>query len=488
MVLVYGEWWIETRKRPPKVYKPPRHTVAGELSAEGMSGWTLETIGSLTAEPMWSHLTENVVNAEDELVTIWGADSAGRSYSLLGCYDIQSITQGANIREGVQRWVVSTIVEGHGIWVDPDSEVDEITFSLRDLAAWATDVTNPPFDFDMEAKVVTFLWEGTKDKVATQDCDVELRHGFSWSSSDRQFVADATAALKISDTLEIQQIAGKWVRPINELMSLLAMRPSFPVRIRACLADRFGQERPIEIDLRFPEPLERVDEEDAEDDAEEGIVHRQLEMLATRVALAEAGVSFETLIQGWFAARTNDKLRVAFERLADSQAKTSGFRFDDSLLHACNSLESLHAASFDGSTSEDADTVDILTRLQEAVPDSHRAALSNRLRTTRNKSFPTKTDEIAQSCGETGRAILEACPDLVTDINKFRTRAAHATTEPRDVTGQIDVLIGAQWLLRHSLLQALGIAAANCDAIILPNFTFKQHLRRLEARHASDTP
>jgi len=32
MVLVYGEWWIETRKRPPKVYKPTRHTVAGELS------------------------------------------------------------------------------------------------------------------------------------------------------------------------------------------------------------------------------------------------------------------------------------------------------------------------------------------------------------------------------------------------------------------------------------------------------------------------
>lgn len=27
----------------------------------------------------------------------------------------------------------------------------------------------------------------------------------------------------------------------------------------------------------------------------------------------------------------------------------------------------------------------------------------------------------------------------------------------------------------------------DCDAIIIPNFTFKQHLRRLKARHATDT-
>ena len=481
---MYGEWWIETRKRPPKNYKPPKHTVAGELSAEGMSGWTLETIGSLTAEPMWSFLTSRVVNAGDDLVTIRGADSAGRSYSLLGCYDIQSITQIASIRDGVQRWGVGAIASGSGIWVDPDTKINEIKLSLRDLAAWATDVTASPFDIDTDAKVVKFCWEWNKDESVTQDCEVELSHGFSWSSSDRRFVADANAVLKIADTLEIEDIADKWIHPINELMSLLAMRPSFPIRIDAVLTERSGREHPIEVEIRVPQPLDDI----GEDDAEEQISKRQLAMLATRPALKEAGVSFEVLIRGWFGARTHDKLRVAFERLADSQTKTSGFRFDDSLLPACIALESLHAARFDGSVSEDADTVDILTRLQEAVPESHKAALSDRLRTTRYKSFPTKTDEIVQSCGDTGQALLAAYPDLVADINKFRTRAAHATTRPRDVTGQIDVLIGAQWLLRHSLLQALGIAAANCDAIILPNFTFKQHLRRLKRRHASDTP
>ena len=150
-----------------------------------------------------------------------------------------------------------------------------------------------------------------------------------------------------------------------------------PISIRAHLLERFGRERPIEINIRIPQALDHVDEVDAE----EGIGSRQLEMLATRVGLQEAGVTFEALLGGWFAVRDNKKLRVAFERLADSQAKTSGFSFDDSLLHACNGLESLHAACFDGSVSEDAVTKEILTRLQDAVPDSHKDLLLHRLAT-----------------------------------------------------------------------------------------------------------
>lgn len=480
---MYGEWWIETRKRPPKPYKPPRHTVAGELVADGMHGWTLETIGSLTDEPMWSYMTKRVVDSEDELVTIRGTDSAGRSYSLLGCYDIQSITQFASIRDGVQRWGVSAIVEGSGIWVDPDTMVDEVAVSFRDLAAWATDVGSSPFDFDTDAKVATFRWDGFSDKSQVQDCEVELNHRFSWSHSDRRFVADASATLKISDTLEIQQLAERWIRPLNDLMSLLAMRPSFPTVIRASLAERFGQEHPTKVDVRIPQPLDEIDE----DDPEQGFAKRQLEMLATRVALEDAGVTFGRLLEGWFAARGCDKRRVAFERLADAQAKTSGFWFDDSLLHACISFESFHAARFDGGVPEDADTTKILTGLQDAVPDSHKEALAYRLRTTRYKSFPERLREIAQSCGDTGRAILGAYPNLDADINKFRNRAAHTSTAPRDVTGQIDVVIASQWLLRHSSLQALGISTDDCDALIIPNFTFKQHLRRLTARHTTDT-
>ena len=452
--------------------------------ADGPSDWTLETIGSLTSESIWLHMASRVVKTEDDLATIRGADNTGKSYSLLGCYDIQAIMQSSNIRDGVQRWALGTIVEGDGIWVDPDSEVEVVSLSLRDLAAWATDVRNPPYAIDTDAQVVSFHWSWNDEKSLVQDCSVELRHGFSWSHSDSRLVADAAASIVISDTLEIQQVAKKWIRPINELVSLLTMRPSYPTTINAHLAMRLGREHPIDVNVRIPQPLDRIDEDDGEG---EGIVSRQLKMLATRVGLQEAGVTFESLLGGWFAIRENDKLRVAFERLADSQAKTSGFSFDDSLLHACNGLESLHAACFDGSVSEETDMKKILAQLQDAVPDSYKGLLSNRLATTRNKSFPEKTGEIAQSCGDTGRALLEAYPDLIADINKCRTRAAHASTKPRDPNGQIDVLIGSQWLLRHSLLQALGIATTECDAIILSNFTFKNHLRRLQERHSSRT-
>ena len=480
---MYGEWWVETRKCPPENYRPPKHTVAGELLADGMSDWTLETIGTLTAEPIWQVMASRIVKTEDDLVSIRGTDNAGRSYSLLGCYDTQLTTQSSSIRGGVQRWAVNTIVEGHGIWVDPDSEVEEISISFRDLAAWATDVRNHPVAIDEDTQVISFHQTWSDEEGLIQECPVRLRHGYICSLSDSRFVADASASITISDTLKLQQVAEKWIRPINDLMSLFAMRPSFPMSIRAHLVGRLRRERPIEIDIRIPQPLDHVDKDDAEDRT----VSRKSEMLATRVGLQEAGVTFEALLEGWFAVRDNDKLRVAFERLADSQAKTSGFSFDDSLLHVCNGLESLHAASFDGSESVDAETKEILTRLQDSVPDSHKDLLSDRLATTRSKSFMAKAAEIAQSCGDTGRAILDAYPNLVADINKFRTRAAHANTKPRDPNGQIDVLIGSQWLLRHSLLQALGIATAACDAIILPNFTFENQLRRLEARHASGT-
>lgn len=252
---MYGEWWIETRERPPKNYKPPRHTVAGDLLADGMSDWTLETIGSLTAESIWQRMGSRVVKTEDDLVTIRGTDNAGKLYSLLGCYDTQLTTQSSSIRDGVQRWAVSTIVEGNGIWVDPDLEVEEVTMSFRDLSAWATDVRNPPFDFDHDAQVVSFHWTWNDEDSLVHDCPVRLHHGFSWSQSDSRFVADASASIAISETLKLQQVAERWIRPINDLMSVLSMRPSFPMGIRAHLLKRFGRERPIEIDIRIPQAM-----------------------------------------------------------------------------------------------------------------------------------------------------------------------------------------------------------------------------------------
>lgn len=82
----------------------------------------------------------------------------------------------------------------------------------------------------------------------------------------------------------------------------------------------------------------------------------------------------------------------------------------------------------------------ILAQLQDAVPDSYKGLLSNRLATTRNKSFPEKTGEIAQSCGDTGRALLEAYPDLIADINKCRTRAAPELPPPRQEVAAFGLL------------------------------------------------
>lgn len=481
---MYGEWWIETRQRPPTPYTTPRHTVAGELAADGMHGWTLETIGTPTAGSIWMQMASRAVGSDDDLVTIWGADSSGKSFSLLGCYDIQSIWQSNAIHEGVQRWHVSAIAEGEGIWVDSETLIDQADLELRDLDAWTVDPRDPDMERDLEAESLTFSLSPKLESARAQDCAVELRHGRNWSVSTDTVQASANALLRIHDTLTFGEINDKWVRPLTELMSFLAMRPSFPTSIQARLTSHFGQERPIRVRVRLPQALDDIDLSTST----ENIVSRQLEMLASRRVLQDLGVEFGDLLSNWFVLQSDSKLRAALMSLIDSQVKTEGFRFDDSLLYACNSLESMHSSRFDGSVEEHDDIIGIVNRMRKQLSSQERKLLGDRLATVRRKSFSEKVTEIADGCGEAGARLIAAYPEFVTDINSLRNKIAHTTTRPRNVSGQLDVLMAAQWLLRHALLQSLGIPDSTCDRLVLNNNAFGMQMRRLESWHGAAAP
>lgn len=479
-VLMYGEWWIDTRKHPPKQYKPPRHTVAGELSADGTSDWTLETIGSLTAGSIFEHVASRVVGSEDDLVTIRGADNSGKSFSLLGCFDLQSIWHSNSIREGVQRWHVSTIAQGEGIWVDSETMIDQVNLELRDLDAWAVDPRDPDIERDFEANQLTFSLSPRIEPAPAQGGRIERCHGRSWNVSTETVEANANAVFKIHDTLRLDEINEKWVRPLTEMVSFFAMRPSFPTSISARLVERFGQEHPIYVNLRLPQELDGVDLSTNGD----GVVARQLEMLATRRTLREQGIGLDDLLAGWFALQTDDKLSAALVSLNDSQARRRGFKFDDSLLYACNSLELFHSSCFDGKVEEESRITAVVNRVRDGLSSRDRELLGERLATSRRKYFTEKVHEIARACGNVGDRLTTVFPTLATDINRLRNAVAHPTTRPRDVHEQIDVLIGAQWLARRALLQALRLPAATCDVIVLDNNAFGLQMQRLESWHS----
>ncbi len=481
---MYGEWWIETRKHPPKDYKPPKHTVAGELSADGMSGWTLETIGSLTAGSIFVQMARRVVGSGDDLVTIRGADNSGKSFSLLGCYDIQSIWHSSSIREGVQRWHVSTIAQGEGIWVDSETMIDQIDLELRDLEAWAVDPRDPDMERDFEAGSLTFSLSPKIELPQAQDGAVELCYGRSWNVSTESVEASANAVFKIHDTLRLGEINEKWIRPLTELVSFLSMRPSFPTSIRARLVDRFGQEHPIHVNVRLPQALDGIDLSTST----ESSAARQLKMLAPRRVLQDHGIEFGELLPNWFALQTDDKLRAALVSLVDSQARTQGFKFDDSLLYACNSLELFHSSRFDGSVEENSDVTDVVKTVRDGLSSQEREVLGERLATSRRKYFTEKVSEIVGACGDVGTKLITAYPSLVADIKQLRNKIAHPTTRPRNVSEQVDVLIAAQWLVRRALLQSLRIPISTCDRIVLGNNTFGLQLQRLESWHGTTTP
>ena len=211
-------------------------------------------------------------------------------------------------------------------------------------------------------------------------------------------------------------------------------------------------------------------------------------MLATRKALASAGATWEALPPGFFDALGNDEFKTTLSLLIASQEKTEGFRFDDSLLYAFNAIESFHRTRFDETVTEEPRVAKELKEMKQRVPRGLKAMINPRLAATRHKRMLEKIDDILGICGDVAADLSSARPDLASALHDARTASAHATTERMSARDQVDALVSTQWLLRHGLLQSLGIDPQACDQIIRQNFEFKDHRRALARRHSPGTP
>ncbi|WP_419927225.1 hypothetical protein [Candidatus Poriferisocius sp.] len=131
-----GEWWIDDREDLPEGnYAPPEHTVAGTLDDSGADRWSLETIGGISDQPLHYRWGDDAQGPPGP-ATIWGVNTDQKSFSLLDCYAFQARIILPGLREGAERWRIGAIASGTGIWVKPETLVDEITVEYRDLAAW----------------------------------------------------------------------------------------------------------------------------------------------------------------------------------------------------------------------------------------------------------------------------------------------------------------------------------------------------------------
>jgi hypothetical protein len=446
----YGEWWIETRTDLPEQYVPPAHIVAGALHADGFADWHLETSGSLVEGVA---VSPGSLPATRDPQSIWGADLSGNLYSLLYAEHTGVNHRSNHPHGGTQRWHAGAIAQSDNVWVTPEDEVDRLNIHLRYLETWIQD-SEPNVDYDHETGTITAPPEARTVVAHVGETKVELRWG-----TDRQLPTNSAgtsvsltprAVIRVEGDRPISDIYDDWVHPLRLLYSLFSMRPSTIDSVNGRLAGLSDDTDDIEawrqprVELRFPQPFS--DNYSAESTDDDGL--SWYEMLATRAALANAGFDFDQLLPAFFGLLDGSWTDVALDCLVESQVKQRGFTFDDMFLYAFKGIESLHNHWFGVQTRE--------------LLDKVVACFDN--------------------CGDTATALRSAYDNIEIAIRDERNAVVHARKQRQRSNQQTALLSAMQWLLRHSLLQAMGLSRQICDGLITNHLLFKGVVRDLE-RH-----
>ena len=471
---MYGEWWIDTRDPIPDDEAAPPHTVAGNLLDEGLAGWRLETIGTIgpgTIDDLFDNETDEFFRQPH---TIHGCDSENKWYSLLNCGLAGGNFQAPSVRGGLHYWRVGMIVSGTGVMVMPDVEIDRIDLRISPLGVWAFDIRQ---SFSLDAP------DASEEPLASQrhdvstrvrDCELQIR----WNPSTVARANVGTDAIvRIEGPLRLLDINEAWVLPVTRLVSLLTARTAYVTGIQARLKNRFGREYPTYVDVRIPQPLDEQLLQEPKEDAG----RQQFEMPATRRALEDNSIDIAQFVVSYFAAQEDDDLRDALRHLIDSQAKTSGFKFDDSLLYGFNAFESYHGALHDPNWAVGSEVAATYDDLVSRSPADHLEIVRNRLNKKPPKSFQMMLDDVMADCGESAAAIVDAFPEVKKSLDKLRNTIAHTNQGSMTLTQRIDMLETLHWIIRRALLQAFGIPGDACDRLLAKNYVFEGHLRRIRS-------
>ena len=469
-----GQWWIEDRTELPEGnYELPEHTVAGTLNDADTDKWSLDTIGSVSGQSLYDRWE----GKEKSLgpFTIWGLNADQQSLSLLNCYTTQARLLFGSPLEGAERWQVGTIVNGTGIWVNPDTCVDQVRIEYDDLAAWAWDRHERKVEpeFTDEGVILTISLIPIIEEVHTNDHLVRLSWGKQAPITDAPFQVNPAASLTISDRLTIADVAKKWAYPLGRLLSLLTLSQCSVTSVEARIAnDQEGHKKKY-VNLRLPQPNPRA----TEVEPRLGPIGRQLDMLATRTVLEEKGVDLTSLLSAFLGLEAEPKLCDALRHFLDSQACAESGELDEALRCLFNALDNLHDAQFESTVDDDHGLRAAIKELVARTPREHRDEVSRRLHVSRQKSIRQKLHDLVEHSGEAASRVLDLRPELIADAVQARNQIAHTNPRTASRWKRHFVLIDLQWLMRHAFLQLLGVKPPSCDSIFRQTgHPFSQHV------------
>ena len=464
-----GIWWLPDLSYEGPEFQDPEHSVPGILNNDTSRMRELTTIGSLRSSSR-NEIFRSLGQSLEHSV-IWGTDSQGNSLSLFDSMRASMSFQSSSPRGGTESWFVSWYTSGSA-WVTQQSTIDRIVLQFDLLPEWTSGRSFPDFDFELGADALN-LPKREKHTAAIDNAIINLHFGHNARSSTEGYHATRFSAFEIEDSIRLDQVVDKWVKPLKILLDLLTGISARIVDISVRTAD---VQRPLDL---YSNLLHQT--RDKPDKS-----RRQLDIYASRVSLDHNGVDFSALLTHYLALYES-KHRIALQSLSESQSELVDQSTASELLSVCQAIEQYHKVAIGGSHIPSEEFNSLLDAAVQAIAPQRREWFHRKVGNCNVKPLSTRIEEIIHRAGNTGVSIERALPGFRRKVVESRNRVAHGSSS-RDgerVLLYHSLALGLRWLLRHVYLLELGVPSDGTDQIIQNDGQFKRDIHLLEATESA---
>ena len=332
-----GVWWTPTKSEEAEddiPWHPPERNVPALFFRQATNSWRLQTLGCFFTE---DEGLQSPVSRND--LVIHGYSRGGACRSLFG-----ASRQSRNWTEGLvnneEVWVGQCDAMATGLWVYPDSEVEEVFVGLDVLDDWAGIGPNHYVGWNIEEifdheSMVLKVPENIIFNANIDGTKIQLIQGPRCEFAFPKFEMELGATFKITAKMQLQDIYGSWVEPLSDLLSFLTMRD---VAISFTSAIVKGKDMSRRVEMEFArENVTTVGSFTSQ-------VSSRMNMLATQSHFESSEISVEALLNAFLQLQGTNHAD-AIGHLNHSQTTSIDRSVEAEIINVTKALEAYISAS-----------------------------------------------------------------------------------------------------------------------------------------------
>lgn len=467
-----GNWWLPDAEGL---------AVGGELLV-GPEGFALELDGTLRTGKTLDQLEteqEGTYYLTPETVlhpVVHGHSNEEGTFTLL---DVNSQSIFGPMEEHFEirqsGWRVGAVLAGEHVERD-ELAFDRLRVSLDYLADWASparvglEFSRQPTDVTLHAATRTM------DSVQTGRSDIELVDVATFRVDGRSAELSLRLAFDVSPERPLgwREVTGRWVAPLRDLLTFSTLRPNRADHVRVRVADPEGASRERWGDLT----VRTLDWERDERSERARIPHDQL------LTLGDVDGGLAWLLPRWFELRETYRPVLALLLGVDYAPFMYG---QQRFLAVVQAAEVLHATRHPSAVPipKEQHHARVDRVMASDIPDEDREWVNETLRGSNWMSLAGRLTDLVNGCSPVVDALDSHGSDvqsLVRAVRDARNALTHegpgSDRSPLDAAGMFWVSRALTWLVRHHLLQELGLDADRCRGLVERNADFHNSIER----------